>query len=458
MPDREVSPRVPRLTRRMGLWLLRGLALLGLVGGLLVVWGSQARRGAEQADAARTATAARAATATATAAPLAPAGTVAYMADGQVALASPGKPARQLTHLAQPDRDPTHWGPIAWAPDATHLAVAAGNPSVDANQVAGATGRLYVVSVRDGAVTLVAPAAGSSQGVAIGPQTYAWQDAAHLLVALGGRVFAYDVAAGTLAPLAGLASTTVLDLAVRRHALYYASYAAPDGPLTALPAALHRFDLLTHADSTVADLGTVLMQVTGCDVTGCIAATGAAATLPAWDVSPDESALAYERVTGLSADRTRARVAFAFSASQAPGGATSTSTSTSTSTPEVWQAFGAAVPIFAGVPGEIAAGLPNACCFLRFSPDGRALVLTSGYAMPAPFGPYIVYPRLAHSGVQTGYPWAFGPAAWRPDSRAFTLATHRGGAPTTTLLTYGDGVTSVLAENAYTCAYAPPVG
>jgi hypothetical protein len=129
-----------------------------------------------------------------------------------------------------------------------------------------------------------------------------------------------------------------------------------------------------------------------------------------------------------------------------------------TSTATVQSPFGTPSAIFTGVTSAMPAGLPNACCYLRFSPDGRALALSSGYAMPEAFGPFLLYPRMPSVAFQVGYPWAFGPAAWRPDSRAFSLTTHRGGAPSTTLLTYGDGDTSVLATDAYGCAYAPSTG
>jgi hypothetical protein len=428
-----------RPPRRVLPWLLSALGLLALVAGVLVV---------RQGLSGRTQSVPPERTATAAAGPLAPTGTVAYVAGGQVTIARPGEQPRQLTHFATPDGDPTHWGPIVWAPGAGYLAVAIGNPQVDANQVAGATGALYVVDVRTGNATLVTSGAATSVGVAIGPATYDWEDAARLLFTAGGKVYAYDVRAGSAAPLQGLNSTTVLDLAVRGHALYYASSTAAGGPLSALPASLRRFDLDTHADALVTDLGTVLMQVTGCDVTGCMAAAGVAATLPAWDVSLDGRALAFERVTGLSADRTHADVAFFF-ASAAPAPAT----------PGGGQQplFGTPTAIFAGVAHETPAGMPNACCYLRFSPDGRALALTSGYAMPAAFGPYLLYPRMSPTAYQTGFPWAFGPAAWRPDSRAFSLTTHRASAPTTTVLTFGDQQTAVLAQGGYDAAYAPAV-
>lgn len=427
------------------LWLLVPLAVMSLLAGVLVVRVGLGRTAQRPHPTGTMTSAANAARVTA------PAGTLAYISAGQVMLVRPGADPRPLTHFAQPDVDPTHWGPIVWAPGGAALAVAVGNPVVDANQVAGAQGALYVVTLRDGTARLVTTKASAEQGVAIGVASYAWEDASQLLYAESGTVFSYQVATGMSAPLAGLARTTVLDLAVRGHALYYTSYASPEGPLTALSVALRRFDLQTHSDSQVADLGTVVMQVTGCDVTGCMAAPGVAATLPAWDVSPDERALAFERLTSLSADRTVASVTFYFATAVAKvsGGAQSALAAPGFGTPRV---------IFTGVSSRISAGMPNACCYLRFSPDGRALALTSGYAMPQPFGPYLLYPGQASATYQTGFPWAFGPASWSPDSRTFCLTTHRGSAPVTTLLAYGNETTDVLAEDGSDGAYAPAGG
>jgi hypothetical protein len=393
-------------------------------------------------------------TATAAAARLVPSGTVAYVVGGQVTLVEPGRAPRRLTSFPQPDTDPTHWGPLAWSPDTLQLAVAIGYPLVDPNQVAGATGALYVISLRTGTVALVTPHAKDGQGVAIGAASYAWHDSAHLLFATGGKVQSFDVAAGTTSALDGFSRATVLDLAVRRHALYYTTYAAPDGPLTALPVVLRRFDLETHEDTQVAELGLVIMQMTGCDSTGCMAAAGVAATLPAWDVSADESALAFERVTNPSPDRTQAQASFYFVAGPAQPPAVGISpTATAMATAQA-----TSTTIYAGVKSQLPSGLPNACCYLRFSPDGRALALTSGYASPQQFGPYLTYPRITPAAYQIGFPWAFGPAAWQPDGSAFSLTSHQGNAASTSLLSYGNRATQVLAKEGYDSAYAPSAG
>jgi hypothetical protein len=422
--------------RHIVLWLLAVVTIGALAGGVLFVRQGLIRLG-PPSQAAQTATAA--------AARLAPPGTIAYVADGQVVVAEPGKTPRRLTAFPQPDTDPTHWGPIAWSPDTTHLAVAIGTPLVDPNPVAGATGALYVISLSTGMATLVTPHAKDGQGVAVGTATYAWEDSAQLLFAAGGKVQSFDVSSGTTSALNSFSRTTVLDLAVRRHALYYTSYAATDGPLTALAVALRRFDLATHADTQVADLGLVIMQMTGCNSTGCMAAAGVAATLPAWDVSADESELAFEQVSDPSPDRTQTHASFYFVANPAPTPATGTAPAAQ-ATPTA---------IYKGVRDHIPAGLPNACCYLRFSPDGRGLALTSGYAMPQQFGPYLLYPHISQTTYQLGFPWAFGPAAWQPDGSAFSLTSHQGNAASTSLLSYGDRATQVLAKDGYDSSYAP---
>lgn len=369
------------------------------------------------------------------------------MRDGQIYLARRGDAPHLLTTFAPADRNPADWGPVVWSPDNRYLAVAIGKPTVSRDQDATASGVLYLVDVHTGGAIVVAPASAGQPGIAVGQAAYAWQDAATLLFAAAGRVFTYSTAAGTALPLQGLAGN-VVNLEVRGQALFYSSYPTPSGPFFVLPVALRRHDLATNTDSAIADLGSMLFQVTGCNAVGCHAAPGVPNTAPAWDVALDGSRLAFEHLADL-----------------APGGTQATMTfwqqilpvaAAGTPTPSVTPSGVTAAPVrvFADVATGLPLGVPGACCFMRFAPDGRGLVLSSGYAMPKPFGPYLLYTHNLGLGYQVGFPWSFGPAAWAPDAASFTLVNHVRGAADTTLLTYADQKTTTLEGNAYGCAWA----
>lgn len=372
-----------------------------------------------------------------------PAGTFAFVRDGQIYLATRSGAARQLTAFAQPDRDQTDWGPLVWAPDDRHLAVAVGSPIVARDQLAMAAGTLYSVDTKTGIVTLVAPQRTADPGIAVGPSTYGWRDASTLLFAAAGRVFSYALATGATTPVAGLMGSTI-ELEVRGAGLYYSTYQTPEEPLVILGNTLRRHDLVTNTDVEVANLGLALFQATGCGAVGCQAAPGAPSLAPAWDVSADEGQLAFERLAAFAPDQSSATASFWYAPLGGHAG-TPTPAAGASTTPQ---------PIFADAPGVLPAGVPGTCCYLRFAPDGRGLVLSSGYAMPGSFGPYLLYTQQLARDAQVGYPWAFGPAAWAPDAASFTLVAHRRNAASTTLLTYANQSTAVLQEDAYGCAWA----
>jgi len=376
-------------------------------------------------------------------------GSFAFMRGGQVYLGRAHSLPRQLTRFGAPDRDPTHAGLLAWAPDNRHLAVVIGSPVVARDALATATGALYVVDTSTGDTTLVAPKDKSHPGVAVGPDAYAWADKDTLLYAAAGQMLSYHVATHATSAFQGT-SGLVIDLEVRGHSLYYMSYQPPDGPLVVNPVGLRRYDLAALTDSAVADLGLAQFEVTGCNTVGCEAAPGVPSLAPAWDVSDDGSQLAYEKITGFAPDLTTASATFWYVALAAPIAGTPVATATATST----GASTAPQPIFHGIPATLPADTPGTCCFLRFGPDGRGLVLSSGAAMPIAFGPYLQYTRTLASSYQVGYPWAFGPAAWAPDATSFTLVLHHRDASTTDLLTYASQSTSVLQNDAYGCAWA----
>lgn len=383
-------------------------------------------------------------------------GFFAFLRGGQVYLGRAKSLPRQLTRFTAPDHDPTHAGPLAWAPDNRHLAVVIGQPTVARDALGAATGALYIVDTTTGATTLIAPRDHSQPGVAVGPAAYAWADKNTLVYATAGHLASYqlDTRASTAVPgIAGLA----VDVEVRGHTLYYMSYQPPDGPLVILPVALRQHNLLTQADTSVADLGLAQFQVTGCNTVGCEAAPAVPALAPAWDVSADGTQLAYESITALAPDLSSASATFWY-ATTAPTPAAATPTAGVTATPP--GASAAPQRIFQGVAGSLPASAPGACCFLRFAPDGRGLVLSSGYAMPSAFGPFLLYTRALAGAYQVGYPWAFGPAAWAPDASSFTLVLHQRASSTTDLLTYATQRTTVLQDDAYGCAWAnalPPV-
>jgi hypothetical protein len=373
-------------------------------------------------------------------------GSFAFLRGGQVYLGRAKSLPRQLTSLGTPDPDPTHAGPITWAPDNRHLAVVIGAPLVARDALATATGTLYVVDTTTGATITVAPRGAGQPGIAVGPSAYAWADAHTLLYAAAGQLFSYSLATRAATPVAGTTGLAV-DLEVRGHTLYYMSY-QPDAPLIVLPVGLRRHDLATNADATVADLGQAQFEVTGCNTVGCEAAAGVPSLALAWDVSADGTQLAYERITAFAPDLSTASATFWYTAQ---GSAVPGATPTATTAPP-----GASAPraVFQGVPASLPAGVPGACCYLRFAPDGRGLVLSSGAEMPSPFGPYLVYTYALTHGYQSGSPWAFGPAAWSPDAASFTLVIHYRGASTTDLLTYASQQTTVLQSDAYGCVWA----
>lgn len=362
-------------------------------------------------------------------------GTYAFMRAGQIDLAGTMGAPRQLTAFAHPDRDPTHWGPIVWAPDNRHVAVAVGDPLVSRDNLGVATGVLYVVDMRSGDARVVAPAKPGAVGVAVGPGAYAWRDGGALVFVAGGGVYAYALAGGLVTAFTGLTGSAV-EVEVRGGALYYSSAALPDGPLLTLSTTLRRHDFASGHDSIVVGLGLGRFEVTGCNAVGCQAAPGVPAAVPAWDVAADGSAVAYETVTGIAPDDTSLTASFWYAA--LANGALS----------------GTPARVFAAVRATLPADTPGACCFLRFAPDGRGLVLSSGYAMAAGFGPYLTYANPPGSAVQVGAPWAFGPAAWTPDARGFTLVAHQRAAANTALLNFGDQDTAILQADASDCAWA----
>lgn len=379
-------------------------------------------------------------------------GSFAFLRAGQVYLGRANTPPRQLTRFAKPDPDPTHAGPLVWAPDNRHLAVAIGSPLVARDALASATGKLYVADTTTGVTTLVAPLDKTQPGIAVGPDAYAWSDKNTLLYATAGQLFTYRLDTRTSTAVPGM-NGLVLDLEVRGHLLYYMSYQPPDGPLVVLPVALRRHNLATNADDALADLGQVQFEVTGCNTVGCQAAPGVPSLAPAWDVSPDGTELAYERITSFAPDLATASASFWFAALPPASSLTATPTVTASAAAST-STSGAPQPIFHGVSASLPAGVPGTCCFLRFGPDGRGLVLSSGGAMPMPFGPYLLYTHALAGSFQAGTPWAFGPAAWAPDATSFTLVLHHRGATTTDLLSFASQRTTVLQDDAYGCAWA----
>lgn len=374
-------------------------------------------------------------------------GSFAFLRDGQVYLGRAHSLPRQLTRFRAPDRDPTHAGPLVWAPDNRHLAVVIGPPIVARDTLASATGALYVIDTSTGETTLVAPQDTSRSGIAVGPSTYAWADNDTVIYAASGQLYTFRIDTHAAAPVPGI-SGQAIDLEVRGHWLYYMSDPPPDGPLVVNPVTLRRVDMATHHDMAVVDLGLARFEVTGCNTVGCEAAPGVPSLAPAWDVSADGAQVAYERIGAFAPDLTSATATYWYSAlGPAPGAAAATATAVS-SVPAVPQ------PIFHGVPATLPADTPGECCYLRFAPDGRGLVLSSGGAMPTTFGPFLVYTRALAGGYQTGYPWAFGPAAWAPDAASFTLVLHQKGVSTTDLLTFASQRTTVLQDDAYGCAWA----
>lgn len=361
-------------------------------------------------------------------------GTYAFVRSGQIYLAGPSGTPRQLTAFASADHDPTHWGPLVWAPDNHHLAVAVGSPLVPHDRLGGAAGVLYVIDTRSGVAQTIAPERGAS-GIAVGPSAYAWRDAKTLLFAAAGHVYTYSMSAGTTALVPGLVGGAV-EIAVRAGAVYYSSAAVPDGPLLALPITLRRHDLATGHDAALAELGTGRFEVTGCDAVGCEAAMGVPSAVPAWDVSTDGSAMAYQTVTSVAADDSTLSASFWY-ASLTNG-----------------MPHGAPVRLFSAARTSLPADTPGACCFLRFAPIGGGLVLSGGYAMNRVFGPYLVYTDSPGVSAQLGSPWAFGPAAWTPDARAFTLVSRQSGVAETSLLNFGDQSTAILRADASDCAWA----
>jgi hypothetical protein len=366
--------------------------------------------------------------------------TFAFVRDGQIYLGTRSGAPHQLTRFTRPDADPTHWGPLVWAPDNRHLAVVVGSPLVARDQLATATGALYVVETKTGSVTAVVPQHAGEPGVVVGLSTYGWRDARTLLFAAAGNVFSYALATRAVTPVTGLVGKAI-EVEARGAGLYYSTYQTPAAPLVLLAVTLRRHDLATNADAPLADLGLALFQATGCNAVGCQAAPGAPSLAPAWDVSADERQLAFERLPEFVPDQSSATASFWY-----------TALGSSTMPP------GAPQRIFANAPSALPAGTPGICCYLRFAPDGHGLVLSSGDAMPRVFGPYLLYTQQLAQSAQVGFPWAFGPAAWAPDAASFTLVAHQRDAPSTTLLTYANQSTVVLQDNAYGCAWAYALG
>lgn len=375
-------------------------------------------------------------------------GSFAFLRAGQVYLGRANVPPRQLTTFSKPDQDATHVGPLVWAPDNRHLAVAIGAPVVARDALATATGTLYLIDTNSGAITVIAPSDTTHPGVAVGPTAYGWSDPHTLLYTVAGQLFSYRLETRSSASVPGV-NGLVLDLEVRGQTLYYMSYQPPNSPLVVLPVALRRHDLTSNADAALVDLGRAQFEVTGCNTVGCQAAAGVPDLAPAWDVSPDGTQLAYERITAFAPDLTTASASFWYALLPAttPDAATPTANA-------IAAASTAPQPIFHDVGATLPAGMPGVCCYLRFGPDGRGLVLSSGGAMPAAFGPYLLYTRSLAGGFQVGSPWTFGPAAWAPDATSFTLVLHHRNAPTTDLLTYASQRTTVLQDDAYGCAWA----
>lgn len=374
-----------------------------------------------------------------------PQGVFAFVRDGQVYVASSGHRAHMVSHFPRPDLDLTHWGPLMWAPDDRHIAVAIGDPLVARDQVSFANGHLFILDARTGLTDLAAPQSPGDPGVAVGPAAYGWLDAQTLLFASAGHMFAYSLATASVATLSAF-SGSVVELEIRRRAIYYASYHASDGPVSILGVALRRHNVETGDDIAIADLGVGRFQVTGCNGVGCEVAPGIPSVTPAWDVSVDESQIAFERISSFSPDRTRANASFWYLDAALGNG---NEPPAFTGTPQ---------PVFVGIAATLPADMLGECCFLRFAPDGHGLVLSGGYAAPTTFGPFLMYPAHHDGSYQVGYPWAFGSAAWAPDASAFTLVARQRNATAVELLTYTSTGTSSLEDDAYDCAWvnSPP--
>jgi hypothetical protein len=114
-----------------------------------------------------------------------PGGTYAFIYGNQVWLKKTSDPTpHQLTHLALPAGATYSWGPIVWATDGAHLAVALGQSQDSSNPAV--VGGLYIIDISSGDALLTS---GTSS---VYGHAYTWYGASALFYSNGSGIQFYD--------------------------------------------------------------------------------------------------------------------------------------------------------------------------------------------------------------------------------------------------------------------------
>ncbi len=198
-------------------------------------------------------------------------------------------PAHQVTHTVSLHQDCNtliHWGQPAFSPDLTHILAAQGAASCSDGPEYGG---LNVVDATSGAVSAV-PSGGSRLSV----YQSGWVDNTHVWWSDYSKVYTYTLGAGSATTLGAIGSSSGSSYSnggesrLRGNTLFFerSSQSTSGGAITYT---LKRFDMTTHA---VLGGSIALGSITPCecslgDITG-----------PGFDVSPDGTHVAFQRVAG----------------------------------------------------------------------------------------------------------------------------------------------------------------
>jgi hypothetical protein len=197
--------------------------------------------------------------------------------------------AHQVTHTVSQHQEcnyQIHWGQPAFSPDLTHILAAQGSAAcTDGDE----HGKLYVVDATSGAATEVPGA-----DIRLSVTQSGWLDNTHVWWSDYRNVYSYALGAGSATTLGTIGSSSGSSYSnggesrLRANTLFFerSSQSTSGGAITYT---LKRFDMTTHA---VLGGSIALGSITPCecslgDITG-----------PGFDVSPDGTHVAFQRVAG----------------------------------------------------------------------------------------------------------------------------------------------------------------